>query len=356
VTLSATPQTLTVSGTVSATGTPQFQLRTPTAQSSIDVTAWDASLVGRAVTGATKVVAGTTDAGDSGNGGQGDKADLRYPGGVAVSANGTVYFSDSENNLVRKVATDGVITTVAGTGKAGYSGNGGQAPKAELWSPQGLAINSEGDLFIADPDSDVVREVKPDGVISTVAGVANKGGFSGDGGKATAAELDEPEGVAVNSAGDLYIADTGSNRIQEVNTSGIISTVAGDGTDGYSGDGGKATSAELGAPYGVTVDAAGDLFIADTFNNRIREVSGGTITTVVGNGAASDVAGSGTAAELDQPYDVVYDPTTGNIYAVTDGGAVDEITGAATADTAAEKAAKNATKTASKKTDRSAQA
>ena len=209
--------------------------------------------------------------------------------------------------MVREVVkATGDIITVAGDGTAGYSGDGGPATAAELNSPLDIAVDSAGDLFIADTGNNVIREVvKATGDIITVAGNGTAG-YSGDGGPATAAELDSPRGLAVDSAGDLFIADNGNNVIREVvKATGDIITVAGNGTAGYSGDGGPATAAELNAPIGVAVDSAGDLFIADYGNNVIREVvkATGDIITVAGNGTAgySGDGGPATAAELNGP-------------------------------------------------------
>jgi trimeric autotransporter adhesin len=160
-----------------------------------------------------------------------------------------------------------VINTVAGNGIQGYSGDGGPATSAKLAAPTGVAIDSAGNLFIADFDNSRIRKITPDGVISTVAGNGTLG-YSGDGSQATSAKLDTPEGVAVDSAGNLFIADTYNNRIRMVTPGGVINTVAGNGTLGYSGDGGQATSAKLDYPAGVAVDSAGNLFIADNYNHR----------------------------------------------------------------------------------------
>jgi hypothetical protein len=321
VTLSGTPQTLTVPATAQGTGTPQFQVRTPVAESSVDVTAYDGSIVGTAVTGKTELVAGDTHEGYSGNGGPATKAELNYPGGVAVSSSGDVFIADTGNNVIREVTPDGTISTVAGDGTAGYAGNGGPATKAELNSPESVAVNSSGDLFIADTENNVIREVTPDGTISTVAGTGTAG-YAGNGGPATKAELCLPEGLAVGGSGDLFIADTCNNVIRKVSPGGTISTVAGTGTAGYSGNGGPATKAELDAPYGVAVDGAGDLFIADTANSVIREVTAaGVISTVAGNGVPS------ASAELDNPTSVAVDDTTGDLYTVDGTGAVWQLTG-----------------------------
>jgi NHL repeat len=328
VTLTSTPQTLTVTTTAVSGRAPQFQVRTPAAESSVNVLAYGGTITGKAVTGATKVVAGTTKAGYTGDGGQARKARVDYPSGVAVSSSGDIYIADTGNNVIREVSPAGVISTVAGNGKAGYSGDGGLATNAELNSPQSVAVNSAGDLLIADTGNNVIREVTPAGKISTVAGNGTAG-YTGNRGPATAAELCQPEGVAVNSAGDLFIADTCNNVIREVKPGGTISTMAGDHKAGYTGDGGAATAAELDAPYGVTVDSAGDLYIADTASNVVREVTGGTITTIAGNGTqgTSGDGGAATAAELDNPLDVAIDSSTGDLYIVDLSGEVRQVTG-----------------------------
>ena len=248
-----------------------------------------------------------------GEAGPATAAGLASPAGVAVDAAGDLFIADPGNNRIREVnASNGLITTVAGDGTSGYSGDGGQATAAELSGPEGVAVDAAGNLFIADSGNTVIREVNlSTGVISTVAGNGSPG-YSGDGGQATAAELDSPSGVAVDAAGDLFIADTVNDVIREVNqANGVITTVAGDGSYGYSGDNGQATAAELASPYGVTWDASGDLFIADAGNSRVRQVnlSSGVISTVAGNGSPG-YSGDGapaTAAELDSPYGVVVD-------------------------------------------------
>jgi uncharacterized protein (TIGR03437 family) len=205
-----------------------------------------------------------------------------------------------------------LITTVAGDGAGGFSGDNGPAIGAALYSPQGLAVDSAGNLYIADLANNRIRKVS-NGVISTVAGNGTPG-FSGDGGLATAAQLDQPYAVAVDSAGNLYIADCWNHRIRKV-SNGVISTVAGNGTPGFSGDNGPATSAQLSDPAGVAVDSSGNLFIADMFSNRIRRVSNGAITTVAGNGTQgfSGDNGPATSAQLSNPYAVAVD-SAGNLY------------------------------------------
>jgi sugar lactone lactonase YvrE len=266
-------------------------------------------------------LAGNGTAEFSGDGGPATAGGLSSPLGVAVDGSGNVFIADTFNARIRKVTPQGFITTVAGSGMAGFSGDGGPATAAELFGPYSVAVDALGNLFIADTDNNRIREVTPQGIISTVAGYGSgtygSHGFSGDGGPATAAELNFPYGVAVDALGNLFIADTENSRIREVTPEGVISTVAGGGY--YLGDGGPATAAELNSPMGIAVDALGDLFIGDTFNNRIREVTPqGTISTVAGNGTYgsggfSGDGGPATAAQLSGPSGVAVD-ALGNLF------------------------------------------
>jgi uncharacterized repeat protein (TIGR01451 family) len=192
-------------------------------------------------------------------------------GGVATDANGNLFVADSSRNRINKVTPDGVISIVAGTGTAGFSGDDGPAAAARLNSPWGIAVDAAGNLFVADSGNARLRKITPDGIITTVAGNGTYG-FSGDAGPATSAML-YPSGVAVDKAGNIFVADPDHARIRKVTSTGIISTVAGNGTYGFSGDGGLATSAQLASPSGVAVDTAGNLFIADRDSNRIRKVA-----------------------------------------------------------------------------------
>jgi sugar lactone lactonase YvrE len=269
--------------------------------------------------GLINTVAGDGLGGYSGDGGLATSAELYVPVGVTVDTAGNIYIADENNNRIRKVtASTGLISTVAGDGIEGYSGDGGAATSAKLYYPTGVTLDTGGNIYIADYFNYRIRKVTAStGLISTVAGDGIEG-YSGDGGAATSAKLGYPTGVAVDVAGNIYIADYDNYRIRKVTAStGIISTVAGDGTEGYSGDGGAATSAELGLPYGVAVDTAGNIYIADTGNSRIRKVtaSTGIISTVAGDGTAgySGDAGTATSAELDNPTGVALD-TAGNIY------------------------------------------
>jgi len=270
-------------------------------------------------TGIITTVAGTGAPGYSGNNIQATAAMLDSPDGVALDSAGNLYIADSGNNRIRKVnLSTGVITSVAGNGSGGYGGDNGQATAAELYSPESVAIDTSGDLFIADTGNERIREVNHStGIITTVAG-SGIPFYNGDGIPAIDAYLASPTGVALGTSGDLFIADTGDDRIREVNHStGIITTVAGTGMPYYNGDGIPASRAALFSPTGVALDAAGDLFIADSGNNRIREVyaSSGTIATVAGSATAGfgGDGGAATAAALNGPKDVALD-SSGNLY------------------------------------------
>jgi len=272
-----------------------------------------------ASTGHMSTVAGNGTYGFSGDGGAATSAELKNPDAVAVDSSGNVYIVDHTNSRIRKVTVStGVITTVAGNGTTGYSGDGGAATSAELYWPEGVAVDSSGNIYIADSFSNRVRKVTVStGVITTVAG-SGTAGYSGDGSAATSAELNFPTGVAVDSSGNIYIADIDNYVIRKVTAStGVISRVAGNGTAGFSGDSGLAISAELSTPAGVAVDTSGNIYIGDYRNERIRKVtaSTGNITTVAGNGTEgfSGDGGAATSAELNYPESVAVD-TSGNFY------------------------------------------
>ncbi len=259
-------------------------------------------------------IAGSGVSGFSGDGGAAPAAELNGPNGVAVDSAGDVYIADTNNRRIRKVDTSGNITTVAGNGSAAYSGDGGPAIAAAIGLPYGLAVDSTANVYLSDVGNEVVRMVTRSGIITTVAGNGSFG-YSGDGQPATSAKLYGPYGIALDASGNLYISDRYNFRIRMVSTSGIISTVAGSGNCCYGGDGLAATNALLYYPSGVAVDAFGGLYIADSDNQRIRKVNAGVIATIAGNGApgfAGD-GGEATKAELYFPLGVAVDGS-GNVY------------------------------------------
>jgi len=304
-------------------------------------------------------IAGNGTAGFSGDGGAGTAAQLNLPGGIAVDSSGNLYIADGGNHRIRKLS-NGIITTVAGNGTAGYTGDSAAATSAELNDPVGVAVDSSGNLYIADAGNNVIRKVA-NGTITTFAGNNKAGpGYFGDGASATNAQLNDPVGVAVDSAGNVYIADANNNAIREV-SGGNISTLpggtlshpdgiavvgnnlyvadtggrrivflsggnatvfAGNGNIGFSGDSGLAVDAALDDPVTIAVDSAGYVYIADTFNSRIRKVSpnDGVITTIAGKGRTgySGDGGPATSATLYFPHGVAVD-SSGNVYISDEG-------------------------------------
>jgi sugar lactone lactonase YvrE len=306
--------------------------------------------------GDTRVIAGSLEGyGDNGDGGQAIDATLYQPAGTAVDAQGNIFIADSGDNVVREITPDGVIKRFAGTGVAG-DGKVGTHPatSTQLNHPEAVAVRPNGDVYIADTYNNRVIRVTPSGQVSAVAGTG-VAGYTGDRGRAVAASLNVPTGLAFDAKGNLYIADSANNVIRRVDPKdGLITTVAGkhaagrltDGLGGFSGDGGQAIKAELNDPQGVAVDGHGDLFIADTFNNAIRMVApDGTISTVVnsaGPNGASPAAGgesSGqvpTASRLNTPYAVAIDPSNNVLYiADTKNSAIAEVLNVAKPGTAA---------------------
>jgi sugar lactone lactonase YvrE len=249
-------------------------------------------------------------AGYSGDGGMATNAKLNFPEGVAIDAAGNLFIADYSNNRIRKVDTNGIITTTAGTGTQGNSGNGGLAVNATLNGPAGVTFDAYGNLYISEDRNGDVRRVDTNGIITRVAGTGTVG-TSNDGGQATNSALYRVTGAALDGNGNLYINESAHCHIRKVGTNGIITTVAGNTdfiTGGFSGDGGLATNAQLNAPYGIALDSPGNLFIADTANNRVRKVdTHGIINTVVGGGSSSSDGLLGTNTLLSYPYGVGLD-------------------------------------------------
>ncbi len=267
--------------------------------------------------GIITTIAGTGFYGYSGDGGLGDTAKVSAPTGVAVDRRGNVYIADQFNNVIRKLDTNGIITTVAGNDTLGFGGDSGLAIHAMLYHPVDVGIDTIGNFYIIDQDNHRVRKVDTSGIITTIAGNGTPG-YSGDGGPAVLAQLNFPAGGGqVDKYGNVYIADFYNNRIRMVNTSGIINTVAGNGTAGFGGDGGPADSAEIFNASAVALDDSGNIYISDFYNNRIRKVTAatGTINTIAGNGTGgySGDDSVATNGEIFHPQGVAVDDS-GNVF------------------------------------------
>ena len=267
--------------------------------------------------GAITTIAGNGTEGDTGDGGPATSATLAIPLGVSVDASGSILIADAFNNRIRKVDPNGTITTIAGNGTAGFSGDNGPATGARLNGPASVTTDTVGNLFVADTENHRIRKVAPNGTITTIAGNGTAG-FSGDNGPATAAQLNNPSDVALDANGNLIIADNQNHRIRKVAPNGTITTIAGNGTAGFSGDNGPATAAQLNNPSDVAPGPSGSLYIADTANNRVRRLSAdGTISTIAGNGTSGFSGDNSwaTSAGLANPTGLAVDGT-GNIYIV----------------------------------------
>ena len=255
-------------------------------------------------------IAGCGVEGYSGDGGPAVSAQIASPHGAAVDQQGNIYIADLKNDRVRRVdASTGIITTVAGNGERGYSGDGGPATETMLASPIAVTAVPDGDLYIADHHNSRIRKVDAaTGIITTVAGTGEQG-FSGDGGPANQAAISLPRDIALDSNGNLYIADGANNRIRKVDPNDTITTVAGTGRAEFSGDGGPAHKASLSMPYSIALDRDGNLYIVDTGNYRVRKIdkTTGIITTIAGNGSYGFSGDGGPA--IDAPLAVGKRPT-----------------------------------------------
>ena len=268
-------------------------------------------------TGIITTIAGNHTVGYSGDGGPATAAQLNGPWGIATDASGNVYISDKENHAIRKINSAGIITTIAGNGKPGYSGDKGAATAALLNHPLGLAIDNSSNIYVADNSNTAVRKINSAGIITTFAG-NHIAGYSGDGGPATAACFKNIRYVACDGNNNVFISDTWNSVIRKVNPAGIVSTIAGNYTMKYNGDGGPATAAAIYFPVGITVASDGNLYVADNHNHVIRKIDNQAyISTVVGNGTrgASGDGGPATAAQLTNPTSIVID-ATGKLYVV----------------------------------------
>jgi hypothetical protein len=265
--------------------------------------------------GIITTIAGTGVAGYSGDGGPATAARLNMPFGIDIDNAGNLYFADCLNHRVRRISTSGIITTVAGNGTGGFSGNGGAATAAAMLGPTYIRFDHSGNLYISDNSNNMLRKVNTSGIITTIAGTGFIG-YTGDGGAATNARLYSPSGMAVDLSGNVYLCDYGNNVVRKISAAGIISTFAGTGVAGYTGDGGPATAARFKSVQDVVIDAAGNFILADTKNHVVRKINtSGIISTIAGTGIAgfSGDGGPATAANFKEPGGFGIDPT-GNLH------------------------------------------
>jgi sugar lactone lactonase YvrE len=252
--------------------------------------------------------AGTNGTGYTGDGGPAVHAQLNMPYATAFDHAGNLLISDTWHYVVRKVDATGKISTIAGNGTSGYSGDGGAATSAQFSLISSIACDTNGNIYIADDWNNRIRMIGQDGVVVTIAGTGT-GGFSGDNGPATAAQVNHPWGVGVDAAGNVYIADTWNLRVRMVDKRGIITTVAGNGTSGHAGDGGAPLDAQFADPSGLAFDQGNNIYVSDDYNHTIRKIAEGIITLVAGNNTNGDAGygGPATAASLTQPYGMACD-------------------------------------------------
>src|SRR6266404_6001457 len=248
-------------------------------------------------------------------------APLGNIGGICSDNQGAIYFSDVNHNQVYRVGSDGIIRTIAGNGIAAFSGDGGSATAASLNDPSGLAADTAGNVFIIDSHNNRIRKVSPSGIITTFAG-NGQFAYGGDGGPAVAASFEGPVGLAIDAAGNLYVADNYNQRVRKISPSGLITTVAGNGAINYSGDGGPATAASFISLSSIAVDSNGNIFVSDTLNQRVRKISNtGVMTTVAGTGSSGSSSDGGPAAlaQLNYPTGLAVD-RSGNLFIVESNG------------------------------------
>ncbi|MET7391237.1 NHL repeat-containing protein [Streptomyces sp. NPDC005529] len=269
--------------------------------------------------GIITTLAGTGRNGVAGDDGPAHQATLSAPFGVAVAPDGTVYIADTFNHRIRRIGADGIITTLAGTGQYGYGGDGGPAHQALLRFPEGVAAGSDGTVYIADTSNHRIRRIGADGIITTLAGTGQPDS-TGDGGPAHQATLSDPRSVAVNGDGTVYIADTSNHRIRRIGTDNVITTLAGTGRNGFGGDGGPAHQARLATPRSVAVGPGGTVYVADMLNHRIRRIGAdNVITTLAGTGRPDSTGDGGSAhqATFSSPHGVAVSPD-GLVHVIAD--------------------------------------
>ena len=270
--------------------------------------------------GMITTVAGSGRRGSAGDGGLATEAEFEGPSGLALDGAGNLYVAEYHHHRVRRIDPNGILTTAVGTGQQGFRGDGGWAVEALLDGPAGLAADEAGNLFVADSGNHRVRRIGPDGVIKTVAGTGRFGSV-GDGGPAAEAYLWGPSGLAVGKDGSLFVADRGNHRVRRIDRGGVIETVAGARFSGYSGDLGAAAAARLFGPEGLALDPEGNVYVGDVGNHRVRKIDlAGVITTVAGNGTIgfSGDGEPGSNASIYQPEALAAD-TAGNLF-IADSG------------------------------------
>jgi hypothetical protein len=269
-------------------------------------------------------IAGSDSAGYSGDGGLATDARLNYPTGVRVDDSGNVVIADDDNNVIRKVNRKGIINTIIGNDTGGYRGDGGLAIRASIYRPGDIALDKKGNIYIVDSWNSVIRKVDKSGIITTVAG-CDTAGYGGDTGPAILAKINIPSSIDVDAIGNIYISDQKNAVVRKVDTAGIITTIAGTpGVMGYAGDDSMATSALMGNVCGVRVDAKGNVYVADHDYNAVRKINkAGIITTIAGSPTAGYTGDGGPAkaAQLFHPMDVTLDPL-GNLYIADEGNNV----------------------------------
>jgi sugar lactone lactonase YvrE len=270
--------------------------------------------------GIITTVAGDGAQGSGGDGGPATSAQVAGPWGLSIDSLGNLFIAEYLGNRIRKVNSSGIITTVAGTGTYGFGGDGGPAIAAQLRRPYAVTADSQGNLYITDTDNERIRKVDASGIITTIAGTGVSG-YNGDNIPATSAYLNSPTAVVLNSAGNLFFSDESNNRVRKIDSTGVITTIAGTGVWGYNGDHILATSAMLAAPEGIAFDSQGNLYIVEIESNRVRKVGpSGTITTFIGTGVDNYNGDNLPAplAELEAPSYVAVD-NSGSVV-VTDYG------------------------------------
>ena len=263
-------------------------------------------------------LAGTGWQGYAGDSGPAASAALRFPRGVATDTAGNLYVADPRDHRVRRIDAEGMITTLAGTGQRGYTGDGAPAAEARLDHPEGVAADRAGNVYVADSANHRIRRIDAEGTITTLAGTGERG-YSGDGGLAAEARLAFPADVAVDASGNVYVADSWNHRVRRIDAEGTITTLAGSGFPGYSGDGSQASGAFLSNPTAVAVDASGNVYVADSWNHRVRRIDqSGSISTLAGSGGQDDGGdgGPGVTAGLAYPVSVAAGPE-GSLYVIT---------------------------------------